>query len=445
MSLPKPDCSFVIPSIHDDLELDSRIYYPKQSERNHESFGRSFAIFAHPYAPLGGSYDDPLVGIVGSVLLRQGFVLVTFNFRGASGSAGRTTWSGKAELADYVSVYGFVLCCIDAVFRDVSRVDAYVSGTDADVPRRNTKYPILVLGGYSYGSMIAAHLPSLGIMTSLFKETKPGSAEGEIRALARDLGRDIKAYFAMSSSVMNMTVTEGKEADQTTPDKDKMLKSPNHSRSESRIVTMGGYESDAAGHRSSRDRSRRSVDGDRAKEGIERIRRKISHREHRGQHPPTTPSTTMGDPQALSADSAPILPSIAYLLVSPLLSTVARFTTMFSRLRFTPKMGGTGPAPAPAEEFHELTTHPCYCLYGNKDVFTSDRKLRRWTEELSGQAGSQFIANRAETGHFWQEHDAVLQLRQGIAEWIKGLALRSDEEGTEKVDEAGFTPIIQAG
>jgi hypothetical protein len=81
MSLPKPDCSFVIPSIHDDLELDSRIYYPRRSERNHESFGRSFAIFAHPYAPLGGSYDDPLVGIVGSVLLRQGFVLVTFNFR----------------------------------------------------------------------------------------------------------------------------------------------------------------------------------------------------------------------------------------------------------------------------------------------------------------------------------------------------------------------------
>jgi hypothetical protein len=342
-------------------------------------------------------------------------------------------------------VYGFVLCCIDAVFRDVSRVDAYVSGTDADVPRRNTKYPILVLGGYSYGSMITAHLPSLGIMTSLFKETKPGSAEGEIRARARDLGRDIKAYFAMSSSVMNMTVTEGKEADQTTPDKDKRLKSPNHSRSESRIVTMGGYESDAAGHRSSRDRSRRSVDGDRAKEGIERIRRKISHREHRGQHPPTTPSTTMGEPQALSADSAPILPSIAYLLVSPLLSTVAGFTTMFSRLRFTLKMGGTGPAPAPAEEFHELTTHPCYCLYGNKDVFTSDRKLRRWTEELSGQAGSQFVANRAETGHFWQEHDAVLQLRQGIAEWIKGLALRRDEEGTEKVDEAGFTPIMQAG
>ncbi len=378
--------------------------------------------------------------------------------RGASGSAGRTTWSGKAELADYVSVYGFVLCCIDAVFRNVSRVETDVSGTDTDVPRlcasdsrseaavpdtcRNTQSPILILGGYSYGSMIAAHLPSLGTMTGLFKEAKPGSAECEIRARARDLGKDIKAYFAMSSSVMTQTVPEGKEPDQTTRDKDTRLKSPNHSRSESRIVTMGGYESDAAGHRSSRERPRRSGDGDRAKEGIERIRRKVSHREHRVQHLPTTPSTPMGKPQAVSVDLAPILPSIAYLLVSPLLSTVAGFTTMFSKLKFTPRMGGTGPAPA--EEFHELTTHPCHCLYGSKDVFTSDRKLRGWTEELSAQPGSQFVANRAETGHFWQEPEAVVQLRHGIAEWVKGLALRSDKEGTVNIDEAGFAPTMQS-
>lgn len=372
--------------------------------------------------------------------------------RGASGSAGRTTWSGKAELADYVSVYGFVLCCIDAVFRDVSgtqaddpRLYASDSRSEAAVPDtcRNTKSPILVLGGYSYGSMIAAHLPSLDTMTGLFKEAKARSAECEIRARARDLGKDIKAYFAMSSSVMALTMPEVKEADQTTHDKDTRLKSPNHSRSESRIVTMGGYESDAAGHRSSRERSRRSVEGDRAKESIERIRRKISHKEHRVQHPPTTPSTPpMGKPQAVSADLAPILPSIAYLLVSPLLSTVAGFTTMFSKLRFAPRMGGTGPAPA--EEFHELTTHPCYCLYGSKDVFTSDRKLRRWTEELSVQPGSQFVATRAETGHFWQEPDAVIQLRQGIAEWVKGLALRTDKEGTANVDEAGFAPTMQS-
>ena len=39
------------------------------------------AIVAHPYAPLGGSYDDPVVQIAVSVLLRTGFVVGTFNLR----------------------------------------------------------------------------------------------------------------------------------------------------------------------------------------------------------------------------------------------------------------------------------------------------------------------------------------------------------------------------
>lgn len=81
MSLPKPSCSFAIPSVHDGLELDCRMYYPRRSEQNYELFGRAFAVFAHPYAPLGGCYDDPVVGLVGGILLRYGVVLVTFNFR----------------------------------------------------------------------------------------------------------------------------------------------------------------------------------------------------------------------------------------------------------------------------------------------------------------------------------------------------------------------------
>jgi alpha/beta superfamily hydrolase len=36
---------------------------------------------AHPYAPLGGCFDDPVVDEVGGELLNAGFFLVTFNFR----------------------------------------------------------------------------------------------------------------------------------------------------------------------------------------------------------------------------------------------------------------------------------------------------------------------------------------------------------------------------
>jgi alpha/beta superfamily hydrolase len=36
---------------------------------------------AHPYAPMGGSYDDRVVGIVVEEFLALGFVVGTFNFR----------------------------------------------------------------------------------------------------------------------------------------------------------------------------------------------------------------------------------------------------------------------------------------------------------------------------------------------------------------------------
>jgi alpha/beta superfamily hydrolase len=39
------------------------------------------AIVAHPYAPLGGSYDDAVVDMAASIILKQDFVVGTFNFR----------------------------------------------------------------------------------------------------------------------------------------------------------------------------------------------------------------------------------------------------------------------------------------------------------------------------------------------------------------------------
>ena len=81
MTLPAPRSTFTIPSLHDDLELDCRIYYPRSSEKNANTLGRIFAIIAHPYAPLGGSFDDPVLALAGSALLKQGVTLGTFNFR----------------------------------------------------------------------------------------------------------------------------------------------------------------------------------------------------------------------------------------------------------------------------------------------------------------------------------------------------------------------------
>jgi anaerobic glycerol-3-phosphate dehydrogenase len=86
---PEPHFSFTIPSIHDDTALDCRIYHPQElSRRSSTSDSDSTArwskkgiVMAHPYAPLGGSYDDRVVGIVADELLALGYIVGTFNFR----------------------------------------------------------------------------------------------------------------------------------------------------------------------------------------------------------------------------------------------------------------------------------------------------------------------------------------------------------------------------
>jgi alpha/beta superfamily hydrolase len=81
MSLPSPTFTFTIPSVHDDTILNCRLYLSqKHSTLQNEQVPKG-AIIAHPYAPLGGCYDDPVVQSVGKVLLTAGYVVVTFNFR----------------------------------------------------------------------------------------------------------------------------------------------------------------------------------------------------------------------------------------------------------------------------------------------------------------------------------------------------------------------------
>ena len=87
-SLPKPSLTFSVPSVHDGLALDCRVYHPPSLAASLRPdtppWHKHAAVVAHPYAPLGGCYDDPIVDIVSATLLRLGFLVVTFNFRFAS-------------------------------------------------------------------------------------------------------------------------------------------------------------------------------------------------------------------------------------------------------------------------------------------------------------------------------------------------------------------------
>jgi len=81
--LPSPTLTFTIPSLHDGTVLDCRVYHPASLAASAKAppWHRHAAVVAHPYGPLGGSYDDPIVDVVAGTLLRLGFLVATFNFR----------------------------------------------------------------------------------------------------------------------------------------------------------------------------------------------------------------------------------------------------------------------------------------------------------------------------------------------------------------------------
>jgi hypothetical protein len=85
MDLHSPAFSFRLPSVHDNCQLECRLYLPRQLQNIESSTVGSTAIHgaivAHPYAPLGGCFDDPVVGFIGGELLQAGYIVGTFNFR----------------------------------------------------------------------------------------------------------------------------------------------------------------------------------------------------------------------------------------------------------------------------------------------------------------------------------------------------------------------------
>ncbi|KAG0153162.1 hypothetical protein PDIDSM_5012 [Penicillium digitatum] len=164
MDLPSASFSFFLPSIYDGNKLECRIHLPPapQNIESATSWPNRGAIVAHPYATLGGSHNDPVVSFIGSELLQAG---------GAGDSEGRTSWTAKPELGDYVSFYGFMLQYLH--FLKLALAPREEVGPKR--PRKTSDEVKvssdihLILGGYSYGSLIASHVPTLDTMLDLFQ------------------------------------------------------------------------------------------------------------------------------------------------------------------------------------------------------------------------------------------------------------------------------------
>lgn len=113
-------------------------------------------------------------------------------------------------------------------------------------------------------------------------------------------------------------------------------------------------------------------------------------------------------------------PSAAYLLISPILPPVTFFTAMslFNHRRtLDVVIEGTRVISQRPEE--NLTTHQALAIYGDDDVFTSVKKLRKWFTKLEGIPNARFQHREVNgAGHFWLSDASLLQLRRTIQEWI---------------------------
>lgn len=279
--------------------------------------------------------DDPVVSIIASLLLKRGFIVGTFNFRGAGSSKGRTTWQAKSEQQDYISFIGFMVYYLhqlsppnvpldifkftrsDPELRDLSPIPSQVlppprmrdlHSSDLSnenhnpnfpsiaidreaTPERDSK-PLLLLAGYSYGALITTLLPP--ILTSLLApfQTPPlGSPYAEIRLRSSSLASSQNAYMKTTISSLlsayDHTHHRGRSlyADSLTSPK---------LRKSSGGVRMGGEEDlRRASHESHRGRNSMSGIRDFKVEAEEMVRKSVdrvrSITKHNRDHKPDSP------------------------------------------------------------------------------------------------------------------------------------------------------------
>ena len=397
--LPKPS-KFTIPSIHDDTELECRLYHPLKSSHGFEQATAKGAIIAHPYAPLGGCMDDPVVQLVGEALLQEGYVLGLFNFRGAGISKSRTSWSGRPEQADYISFVGFFLLYLLGLRGSLSTASSSASPICEPTTAPSSATPIfkdsgpinLILGGYSFGALVTSQLPEIEDLMSNFNHVSKGSAAAEIRLRATRLSKD-RSEEGRRLHHRGQTLTVEDALDNT---------------------SYGGEECEPGSRRPSRE-SRRSMDV--VRKGVEASKVRL-HLKTRNSEDVQNSQETEDSLEALS-----IPPSrLHYLLISPLLPPAASFLTMFSNKRWQPQGSTSSPSTSWNQGEERFRRNLTLAVYGSNDFFTSSKKLQKWAKNLASVSETKFTYKEViGAGHFWQEAGAAEELEAAITRWLQVL------------------------
>lgn len=255
--------------------------------------------------------------------------------------------------------------------------------SDSSASGQAEHIPVVILGGYSYGSLILKHLPPVPTLLQPFSAPVAGSANDEIVMRAHKL--------AGQSNLAWINTARRQE-------RERHSKTKGHEPKPS--LTMGGEETSPDKRRSSRD-IRRSMERGLSVEIGSRLR-SLSHRRRKDSSPAV--SLEKNNTALLT------LPEVRYLLISPLSPPISTLAAPALGHKFWSKG---------REAFHDVIgKHAALAIYGGQDIFTSAKRTRTWSEHLSAAPGSRFSSLEiAEAGHFWIESGVELKLRAALREW----------------------------
>ncbi|KAF4992663.1 hypothetical protein FGRMN_7011 [Fusarium graminum] len=414
--LPEPTLTLTLPSIHDGLTLDCRIYHPFSLSASPKAptWLKHAAVVAHPYAPMGGCYDDPVVGAAAAQLLRKGFLVGTFNFRGAHGSAGRTSWTAKPERDDFATIVAFVLHYVHHLDPFRPHLDSVLQSEpptptkseppislDAAITSAPRIRPVLLMGGYSYGGMIVTQTLPLDAILQPFISPIAGSDAAEVRLRAAHLAEQQNIILGSARAAMAEGSARGRSK---------------------RGVRIGGDEGGSPRRSQSSARRSFSLDDEKFRRGVHDFiaKAKVGRHSRNVSHNLATSVIPPEPGEYLPRITDLTMPRPAYLMISPPQGFVSHLATM--SLLPSALVKHKDPHGVAAEE--KLVRNPSLVVFGDQDGFAPVTKFRQWTSRMGGKAGSMFKGIEIETaGHFWIEEGVLEQLREAVDDFADELLI----------------------
>lgn len=374
----------------------------------------------------------------GTILGRE----LTLSHSGAGHSAGKTSWTSRAERSDFQSIIAFLAYYIYHLdpFKHVDHTTEESDEPTKTIDEITNEKPtgerersnVLVIGGYSYGSLITAQLPPLETILEPFSAPSSASNEAQIRLRAASLAEQ-------QNTLIRLTRQAIREISYT-------RKAAEHG------VRVGGSEGNMS--------PQRSVDGRRSisRELEEKLhelvaktksnlaaQRSLRHHRHTSSGPlPKVPEDDDDGPLVVEKRRKPepadgrlphlegfAPPQQAYVLLSPIPGLASHLVTfkLLPNALSRPRLPEEDPAEA------KLVRHPTLAVHGDADMFVLPSKAREWVARLSGAQGSKFRGVEMPTaGHFWAEPGVLEKLLELVGEFVKGLAV--DQDGVDRVLES---------